>query len=80
MLFTRKSLGDWNYDASELSEEINQVNSHKNAGLTFEGRKLLIERIDDHSCASFVQMHRDERKESTLNSSRPWSLTTRVWA
>jgi len=44
-LFTRKSLGDWRYDASELSEEINQVNSHKNARLTFEGRKLLIEGI-----------------------------------
>jgi len=44
-LFTRKSLGDWSYDASELSEEIDQVNSHKNARLTFEGRKLLIERI-----------------------------------
>jgi transposase InsO family protein len=44
-LFTRKSLGDWSYHASELSEEINQVNSHKNARLTFEGRKLLIERI-----------------------------------
>jgi len=44
-LFTRKSLGDWSYDASELSEEINQVNSHKNARLTIEGRKLLIERI-----------------------------------
>jgi len=44
-LFTWKSLGDWSYDASELSEEINQVNSHKNARLTFEGRKLLIERI-----------------------------------
>jgi transposase InsO family protein len=44
-LFTWKSLGDWSYDASELTEEINQVNSHKNARLTFEGRKLLIERI-----------------------------------
>lgn len=44
-MFTRKSLGDWSYDASELSEEINQVNSHKNARLTYEGRKLLIERI-----------------------------------
>ena len=44
-MFTRKSLGDWSYDASELSEEINQVNSHKNARLTLEGRKLLIERI-----------------------------------
>jgi hypothetical protein len=44
-LFTRKSLGDWSYDASELSEEINQVNSQKNARLTIEGRKLLIERI-----------------------------------
>lgn len=44
-MFTRKSLGDWSYDASELTEEINQVNSHKNARLTFEGRKLLIERI-----------------------------------
>ena len=44
-MFTRKSLGDWSYDASELSEEIDQVNSHKNARLTFEGRKLLIERI-----------------------------------
>ncbi len=44
-LFTRRSLGDWSYDASELSEEIDQVNSHKNARLTFEGRKLLIERI-----------------------------------
>ena len=44
-MFTRKSLGDWSHDASELSEEIDQVNSHKNARLTFEGRKLLIERI-----------------------------------
>lgn len=44
-LFTRKSLGDWSYDASELSEKINQVNSHKNARLTIERRKLLIERV-----------------------------------
>lgn len=44
-MFTRKSLGDWSYDASELTEEINQVNSHKNARLTVEGRKLLIDRI-----------------------------------
>jgi transposase len=44
-LFTRKSLGDWSYDASELSEEISQVNSQKNARLTVDGRKLLIERI-----------------------------------
>jgi transposase InsO family protein len=44
-LFTRKSLGNWGYQAPAISEEINQVNSHKNARLTFEGRKLLIERI-----------------------------------
>ena len=44
-MFTRKSLRDWSNDASELTEETNQVNSHKNAKLTFDGPKLLIERI-----------------------------------
>jgi RNA polymerase subunit RPABC4/transcription elongation factor Spt4 len=40
-----KSLGGWNYDASKLSEKINQVNSHENARLIIEVRKLLMERI-----------------------------------
>jgi len=43
-LFTRKGLGDWSYHASVIRKN-NQVNSHKNARLTFEGRKLLVERI-----------------------------------
>ena len=35
--------------------------------------------IDDHSGAGFVQMHRDERKESAVDSSKlPWR-TTRRW-
>ena len=44
-MFTRKGLGNWGYQAPETSEETYQVNSHKNARLTIEGRKLLIERI-----------------------------------
>jgi len=47
-LFTRKGLGDWSYHASiprENNRVNSRVNSHKNARLTFEGRKLLIERI-----------------------------------
>ena len=44
-MFTWKGLGNWGYQAPAISEETNQVNSHKNARLTFEGRKLLIERI-----------------------------------
>jgi hypothetical protein len=44
-LFTRKNLGDWSCDASELHRGTDRVNSHKNARLTFAGRKLLIERI-----------------------------------
>ena len=43
-MFTRKGLGDWSYHASVIRKN-NQVNSHKNARLTFEGRKLLVERI-----------------------------------
>jgi transposase InsO family protein len=44
-LFTRKDLGDWGYDASALTEGDFQMNSHKNARLTLQGRKLLIQRI-----------------------------------
>ncbi len=44
-MFTRKSLGDWSYDASVIFRRNDRVNSHKNARLTIEGRKLLIERI-----------------------------------
>jgi len=44
-LFTRKSLGDWSYDASVIFRRNDRVNTHKNARLTIEGRKLLIERI-----------------------------------
>ena len=43
-MFTRKDLGDWSYQAS-ISRENNRVNTHKNARLTFEGRKLLVQRI-----------------------------------
>jgi transposase InsO family protein len=45
LVFTCKSLGDWSFHASELPKGNDQVNSHKNARLTFEGRKLLIDRI-----------------------------------
>jgi len=43
-LFTRKSLGDWSYDASVIFRRNDRVNSHKNARLTVKGRKLLMER------------------------------------
>lgn len=44
-MFTRSGLGDWSCNASGLAEGIDQVNTHKDARLTWQGRRLLVERV-----------------------------------